>query len=98
MTFSIQKERITATSPEGISMGYITYPRVRAGLVNINQMTVLPAFRQQGVEEAMMEALLSHLDQQDLKAVLICPFAQQYVEQNPKWKKILPGEIHFTKY
>ena len=98
MTYSIQKERITATSPEGIPMGYITFPRVRPGLVNINQMVVLPAFRQQGVEEAMMEALLSHLDQQGLKAVLLCPFAQQYVEKYPRWKKILPGEIHFTKY
>ena len=98
MTFSFQKERITATSPEGIPMGYITYPRIRPGLVNISQMTVFPAFRQQGMEETMMEALLAHLDQQGLKAVLICPFAQQYVEQHPQWKKILPGEIHFTKY
>lgn len=98
MTFSFQKERITATSPDGVLMGYITYPRVRPGLVNISQMTVFPAFRQQGAEEAMMEALFSHLDQQGLKAVLLCPFAQQYVEKNPRWKKILPGEIHFTKY
>ena len=98
MTFSIQKERITAVSPEGISMGYITFPRVRPGLVNISQMTVFPAFRQQGMDETMMEALLTHLDQQRLKAVLLCPFAQQYVEKNPQWKKILPGEIHFTRH
>ena len=98
MTFSFQKERITATSPDGILMGYITFPRVRPGLVNISQMTIFPAFRQEGVEEAMMAALLTHLDQQGLKAVLLCPFAQQYVEKHPEWKKILPGEIHFTKY
>ena len=98
MTFSIQKERITAISPEGIPMGCITFPRVRAGLVNISQMTVFPDFRHQGVEDAMMEALLSHLEQQSQRAVLLCPFAQQYVEQNPQWKKILPGDIHFTKY
>ena len=98
MTFSIQKERITATSSDGILMGYIAFPRVRPGLVNISQMMVFPAFRQQGVEEAMMEALLAHLDQQGMKAVLICPFAQQHVEHHPQWKKILPGDIHFTKY
>ena len=98
MTFSIQKERITATSSDGILMGYIAFPQVRPGLVNISQMMVFPSFRQQGVEDAMMEALFSHLDQQGLKAVLLCPFAQQYVEKNPKWKKILPGDIHFTKY
>ena len=79
-------------------MGSIAFPRVRAGLVNISQTTILPEYRGLAVEDAMMEALLSHLDQQGLKAVLICPFAQQYVEQHPQWKKILPGEIHFTKY
>lgn len=98
MTFSFQKERITAVSPDGVSMGYITFPRVRAGLVNINQLTIFPAFCSQGLEDAMMEALLSHLEKSGLKAALTCPYAQQYVEKNPQWKKILPGEIHFTRY
>lgn len=98
MTFSIQKERITAVSPDGVPMGYITFPRVRAGLVNIDHVSVPPAFRGQRVDEAMMEALFSHLDRQGMKAALTCPFAQQYVEQHPLWKKILPGEIHFTRH
>ena len=98
MTFSIQKDRIYAIAPDGSTMGSVTFPRIRAGLVNICDVTVFPAFRHQGVEDVMMEALLSHLDRQGLKAALTCPFAQQYVEQNPQWKKILPGQIHFTKY
>ena len=98
MTFSFQKERITAIGSDGVPMGSITFPRVRAGLVSINQIIIFPAFRRAGVEEAMMEALLAHLDQQGLKAVLLCPFAQQYMEEHPEWKKILPGDIHFTRY
>ena len=98
MTFSFQKERITAVSPDGVPMGYITFPRVRTGLVNINQLTVFPAFCGQGLEDAMMEALLSHLEKSRLKSALTCPYAQQYVEKNPQWKKILPFEIHFTRY
>ena len=98
MTFSFQKERISAVSPEGIPIGYITFPRVRAGLVNINQTTVFPSFRGQHMEEAMMEALFSHLSKLGLKAALTCPYAQQYLEKNPKWKNILPGEIHFTRH
>lgn len=98
MTFSIQKERITAISPQGISMGYITFPRVRAGLVNIQELTVFPGFRGQGVEDAMMEALLSHLDCQGVKAALTCPSAQQYLGLHPQWRHLLPGEISFTKY
>ena len=98
MTFSYEKERITAVSPEGVPMGAVTFPRVRAGLVNISDIAVFPAFRNQGVGEAMMEALLAHLDKSGLKAALTCTYAQQYVEKNPHWKKILPDEIHFTRY
>ena len=98
MTFSYQKERLTAASPEGIPIGYIAFPRVRPGLVNISQTTVFPPFRGQHMEEAMMEALFSHLSKLGLKAALTCPYAQQYLEKNPQWKSILPGEIHFTRH
>ena len=98
MTFSFQKDRVTALSSEGSAMGYIVFPRIRAGLVNISEVTVLPAFRGQGVEDAMMEALLSHLEKQGLKAALTSPFAQQYLEDHPRWNQILPGAIHFTRY
>ena len=98
MTFRFEKERITALTPDGNPMGFIAFPRVRAGLVNISTMTVNPGFRGQGVEDAMMEAVLELLDKQGLKVALTVPFAQRYVEQNPRWKKILPGEMHFTRY
>ena len=97
MNIVFEKERLTARSPEGVPMGSVTFPRVRCGLVNISGISVLPAFRGQGVEDAMMEALLTHLDKQGLKAALTAPFAQRYLEQHPEWKKILPGEMHFTR-
>jgi len=98
MKFVFEKERMTARTDDGVLMGSITFPRVRAGLVNITAVTVFPGFRGQGVEDAMMEAVLEHLEAQGVKTALTCPFAQQYVEKNPRWKKILPGEMHFTKY
>lgn len=98
MKFVFEKERMIALGPEGTPMGQVAFPRVRAGLVNISSMTIFPAFRGQGVEDAMMEALLSHLDQQGSKAALTCPLAQDYVAAHPQWKRILPGEISFTKY
>lgn len=98
MTFSFQKERLNAVSTEGIPIGYVAFPRVRPGLVNISQTTVFPPFRGQYIEEAMMEALFSHLSKLGLRAALTCPFAQQYLEKNPQWKNILPGEIHFTRH
>ena len=98
MTFSFQKERLTAASPEGVPMGYIAFPRIRAGLVNVDRVSVSPEFRGLGVEEAMMEALFSHLSKLGLRAALTCPFAQQYAEKQPRWRSLLPGEIHFTRH
>ena len=98
MTISIEKERIRAIHADGSPMGHVLFPRVRAGLVNIQQMTVNPEFRGQGVEEAMLEALLSHLTRSGQKAALTAPFAQQYVARHPHWQHILPGEMNFTTY
>ena len=98
MTFRFEKERITALTSEGIPMGSISFPRVRAGLVNISQITVFSAFRGQGVEDAMLEALFSHLETQGVKAALTCPYAQDYVTKHPQWKRLLPGEMHFTTH
>ena len=98
MKFVFEKERMTALAPEGTPMGFAAFPRIRAGLVNVSQITVYPAYRGQGVEEAMMEALFSHLEAQGVKAALTCPTAQDYVAAHPRWKRLLPGEISFTKY
>ena len=98
MKFVFEKERMTALAPDGTPMGRIFFPRVRAGLVNVSQITVYPACRGQGAEEAMMEALFSHLEAQGVKAALTSPVAQDYVAAHPRWKRLLPGEISFTKY
>ena len=74
MKVSFEKERMTIISSSRIPMGFIDFPQVRPGLVNITQVSVLPQFRGQGVEEAMMEALLNHLSRQDQKAALSSPF------------------------
>ena len=98
MTFFFEKERIKATTDDGIPMGYITFSRVRPGLVNISHVATAPEYRNQNVEHAMMDALLPHLARHGLKAALTSPFAQQYIGKHPEWKHILPGEMHFTKY
>ena len=98
MTFSFTTERLTAFDSGNHPIGHIAFPRIKHGMVNICQITVSPAFRGQGVEDAMMVALLSHLDKQGLKAALTCPFAQQYVKLHPQWRSILPESLHFTTY
>ena len=96
MTFSIEKERITAINADGVPMGYITFPQIRKDLVNINLVVTYPQFRGQGVADSLMEALLIHLDKQDKKAALNCPIAQNYLEQHGQWQHLLPEKIYFT--
>ena len=93
MTISIVPEQLTAVAPDGSPMGRIEFPRIRRGLVNIRRVTVAPAFRHQGVEDAMLAALLAHLAEENQKAVLADPCAQRYVAGNPQWKAILPDGI-----
>ena len=98
MTFQFEKERVTAIHEDGSIMGTVTFPRIRAGLVNITSVSVTPKYRNQPVAEAMLDALLNHLQAKGLKAALTCPPAQRYVANHPQWKKILPGEMHFTTH
>ena len=98
MNFTFEKERMTARTDDGILIGSITFPRVRAGLVNINQTLIVPPFRGQGMEEAMIGALLAHLTKLNQKVALTCPYVQQYVQKNPRWNHILPGKMHFTAH
>lgn len=98
MTFTFEKERLTAFSADGIPMGYITFPQIRPGLVNISHVLTYPKFRGQGVAGCMMDALLTHLSARNQKAALTCPYAQQYAAKHDAWKHILPGKLHFTSH
>ena len=98
MTIQFQNGRLTARCGSGNIMGYITFPQIRKGLVNIDRVQVAPEYRGRGVETAMMEALLIHLRQQGMKAALTSPAVQRYVAENPDWKQILPESMHMTAH
>ena len=98
MILSFEKERLTATDETGAVMGHVSFPGIRTGLVRIDQVSVRPAFRGQGVEDALLEAALNHLEQLGQKAALTCPQAQRYVKANGTWSRILPEKIHFETH
>jgi len=97
VTFTFEKEKMTAFSGDGLPAGHILFPSVRKDLVNIQQVFTEPAFRGHGVAGQMMEALLAHLTRQGKRAVLTCPYAQKYVGEDPRWKHILPGSIYVPR-
>lgn len=98
MTIQYQASRLTAVNRTGKTMGYITFPQIRKGLVNIDRVQIAPEYRGREVESALMDALLTHLKQQGMKAALTSPAAQRYVAENPGWKQILPESMHMTTH
>ena len=98
ITIAYQAERLTALNADGRTMGYVTFPRIRKGLVNIDLVQILPAYRGLNLEETLLDALFSHLLQQGTKAALTSPVVQRYVAANPQWKVILPDSIHMTTH
>ena len=93
-----QAGRLTAVSRAGKTMGYVTFPQIRKGLVNIDRVQIIPEFRSRGVEAVMLDALLMHLKEQGIRAVLTSPAAQRIAAENPQWKQILPDSMHMTSH
>ena len=98
MTIQFQPGRLTAISSSGRTMGYVTFPQIRKGLVNIDRVQIIPEYRGRGVDAALLDALLTYLQQQGVKAALTSPAAQRYAAENPLWKQVLPESMHMTTH
>ena len=50
---------------------------------------VPPTLRNQGIAAILTEKVLHHVEQQGLKAVLMCSYIQAYVHRHPDWKRVV---------
>ena len=98
ITMKYEPGRLTALSSSGMTIGYITFPQIRKGLVNVDRLQIFPEYRGRGVEAMLMDALLAHLEQQDVKAALTSPAVQRYAAEHPEWKAVLPESMHMTAH
>lgn len=98
MTVRYEKSRLSAVDGAGKTMGYVTFPQIRKGLVNIDRVQIMPGYRKEGVETALLNALLIHLEQRGEKAALTSPAAQRHAAKNPRWKAVLPDSMHMTAH
>ncbi len=89
LQFTFEPDRTLLHDEEGRLMGRVTHPRIRAGVINIQQVYTEPDFRGQGVAAKLMEGLLDHLRETDQKALLTCSYAQKYVGEHPEQKDLL---------
>ncbi len=81
--FLFEPDRTVLYDEDGRMMGRVTHPRIRAGVINIQQVYTEPQFRGQGVAARLMEGLLAHLRETGQKTVLTCSYAQSYVAGHP---------------
>ncbi len=89
LQFIFEPDRALLYNERSQLMGRVTHPRIRAGVINIQQVYTEPDFRGQGVAAKLMEGLLAHLRETGKKAVLTCTYAQKYVAEHPGNRDLL---------
>ena len=50
--------------------------------------------RGRGVAAALVERVLRYAEDNDLRIVVLCSYAQAYILKHPEWKKLLDQGIH----
>lgn len=84
----IQHQMISYELDEKV-VGFITFPLIKDGVVNINQTFTPTSHRGKGIAKELMDALYIHLKENNLKAVLNCSYAVKYFERYEEKKDVL---------
>lgn len=84
----IQHQMISYELDEKV-VGFITFPLIKDGVVNINQTFTHTSHRGKGIAKELMDALYIHLKENNLKAVLNCSYAVKYFERYEEKKDVL---------
>ena len=91
-------ERMNLLDEDNSLAGYILFPGVKKGLVNVSEIYLYSQYRGKGYEALMMEELFARLRGQDSQMILTCSAAQKYLTDHPEHADLLAKDIHFEKH
>ena len=74
---------------DGEVVGYITFPLIKAGVVNINHTFTHTKHRGKGIAKILTDALYDHLKEKNYKAIASCSYADAYFQRYPEKQDIL---------
>ena len=88
MNFLYEENRIYLKDDNQL-LAEVTFPYINDTTVNINHTYVDTILRGQGVAGKLLEAVVTHLKEHNLKAVPTCSYAVAWFEKHPEYKDLL---------
>ncbi len=89
MDFKVDGNWIYKKDDDDNVIAEVTFPNVEDGVVKINHTYVSNELRGQGIAAELMEACYNQIKDQDKKAVLTCPYAVKWFDDNPNKNDIV---------
>jgi predicted GNAT family acetyltransferase len=89
MEFKEKNNMIYLENEEGNIVAKVTFPDVKAGVVNINHTFVDDSLRGQGVAGKLLEAAYKKLKAENKKVIPTCSYAVTWFEKNDDCRDIL---------
>lgn len=67
----------------------IDYMKTPNGEVALTHTEVPRNLQGQGIGQALVESVLTHIEDEGLKVVPLCGFVIGYIRKNPQWKRVV---------
>lgn len=92
MNFIHEHNRIYLEDINGKVIAEVTFPSVKADVVNINHTFVDGSLRGQGIAGKLMEETADQLKNEGKKAMLTCSYAVTWFQKNEQYKDLILEE------
>jgi len=89
MDFIYHSNQISYFDDEGKLLAEVTFPEIEPDVVDINHTFVDQSLRGQGIAGRLIEAAAKEIRSRNKKAVLSCPYAQNWLEKHPEYSDII---------
>jgi len=89
MDFIYHSNQIAYFDDEGKLLAEVTFPEIEPDVVDINHTFVDQSLRGQGIAGRLIEAAAKEIRSRNKKAVLSCPYAQNWLEKHPEYSDII---------
>lgn len=74
---------------DGEVVGFVTFPFIKDGVVNINHTFTHTNHRGKGIAKLLVDALYDYLKEHNLKAISSCSYAVEYFKRYPEKQDVL---------
>lgn len=89
MNFVIESNRIYKEDDSGKLLAEVLFPQSSGDTVTITHTFVDASLRGQGIADKLMQALVTKLQSDNIKAKLVCPYAVKWFEKHPEYSGLL---------